>query len=119
MLSEDDLTILTGWAEAVAEAAAYAPERIAGILAEADGGRAWRAALGLPDPSVRLTKAFNLLKKRVRGLTPPGEAPTIEQLLKAASKARPGEREFERLVRRVLLATLEERRTRHNPRADD
>lgn len=43
-LEPDELTILTAWAEAVAELA-YAPGRAAALLAEARSGAAWRADL--------------------------------------------------------------------------
>jgi hypothetical protein len=48
VLEAEDLTILTAWAEAVAEVLTYAPGRAAGLLAEAGPGAPWRATLGLP-----------------------------------------------------------------------
>jgi hypothetical protein len=119
-LSGDDLTILTAWAEAVAKAMRYAPARAQALLAEAHGHAAWRATLGLPEPSTRLDEAFDLLEQAVRTATPPASAPTAELLLTAASESPPRERELDRLVRRVLLATLEERLIRqpaHSPPA--
>jgi hypothetical protein len=119
-LSVDDVTILTAWAEAVAEAVRYAPARAQALLAEAHGRAAWRATLGLPEPSPRLSEAFDLLEHVVRMATPPAGAPTAELLLTTASESPPRERELDRLVRRVLLATLEERLIRqpaHSPPA--
>jgi hypothetical protein len=49
VLDIDELTVLTAWAEAVSEAAAYAPQRIDALLAEARAGARWRARLGLPE----------------------------------------------------------------------
>ena len=50
VLHADDLTILTGWAEAVAETLAHAPDRIAAVLADAPAGAPWRAELGSQTP---------------------------------------------------------------------
>jgi hypothetical protein len=119
-LSANDLTILTAWAEAVAEAMRYAPARAQDLLAEAHGHAAWRATLGLPEPSPRLNEAFDLLEHAVATATPAAGGPTAELLLTAASQSGPREPELDRLVRRVLLATLEERLIRqpaHSPPA--
>ena len=110
------MTILTGWAEAVAEAAAYDPERIRAVLADAHGHIRWRTAMGLPEPSRRLREAFELLEQQAKAVRPATDEWRLDQLLAATSDARPREREIERLVRQVLLATLEERRTRHTAR---
>src|SRR6266478_971973 len=45
VLEAVELTILTGWAEAVAEALACAPECVEALLAAAHAGAPWRAAL--------------------------------------------------------------------------
>jgi hypothetical protein len=65
-LDTDEVTILTGWAEAVAEMVAHAPERIEPLMAEARAGAPWRAALRLPDPSHRLSEAIDLLGRVVQ-----------------------------------------------------
>src|SRR5262249_62165315 len=44
VLEAEELTILTGWAQALAEALAYAPERVDVLLANAQAGAAWRDA---------------------------------------------------------------------------
>jgi hypothetical protein len=64
VLEYDELTILTGWAEGVTEAAATAPERVEALLAEARAGARWRADLGLPEPSPRLADAIESLTQR-------------------------------------------------------
>jgi hypothetical protein len=115
-LAEGEVTVLTGWAEAVAEAAAYDPERIGAVLADAHGHSRWRTALGVPEPSRRLREAFKLLEHQARAVGPASDEWRLDELLAATSDARPGERKTERLVRRVLLATLEERRTRQTAR---
>jgi hypothetical protein len=111
-LDSDQLTILTCWAEGVSEAAAFAPERIDGLLADARAGATWRARLGLPGLSPRLADAMESLGRAARaGASPPG-MPLFDALLSAASADRPGEEKLDRLVRRALLSMLEERRTR-------
>jgi hypothetical protein len=116
-LAESEVTILTGWAEAVAEAAAYDPERIGPVLADAHGRSQWRTALGVPEPSPRLCEAFQLLEQQAKAVGPACDERGLDQLLAAASDACPGEGDTGRLVRRVLLATLEERQTRQSREA--
>jgi hypothetical protein len=58
VLDVDDLTILTGWAEAVAETLAHAPERIPALVADARPGAAWRSRLGIEEPSQQLGEAI-------------------------------------------------------------
>src|SRR5262249_13202427 len=65
-LNVDDLTILCGWAEAVAEALAYAPSRIPAVLADAAADSPWRATLGLDEPSEPLRRAIRLMDDAVR-----------------------------------------------------
>jgi hypothetical protein len=60
-LNVDELTILCGWAEAVAEALAYAPSRVAAVLSDAAAGSPWRATLGLNEPTDPLRKAIQLM----------------------------------------------------------
>jgi hypothetical protein len=112
LLDADELTILTAWAEAVAEVLAYAPERANAVLAEARAGARWRATLGLPDPSPRLSEAIDSMHQAVRAVAPAGGAPTFDALLLAAGQDPPGERPLDGLVRRALLSMLEQRRTR-------
>ena len=57
-----DLTILSGWADAVAEAeASSSPEVVAAVLADARAGAAWRATFGLEAPSAALATALEAL----------------------------------------------------------
>jgi hypothetical protein len=86
------------------------------LLADAHGHSQWRTALGVPDPSPRLREALKLLEQQANPVGQASNERGLDQLLAAASDARPGEEESERLVRRVLLATLEERRTRQAAR---
>src|SRR5262249_54016127 len=108
----EELTILTAWAEGVSEAAAYAPQRIDALLAEARAGAAWRAELGLVQPSSRLSDALEALAAMVgAGVAQAGASP-FDALMTQVSEDRPGEGTLERLARRVLLSMLEERATR-------
>jgi len=114
LLEIEELTILTAWAEGVSEAAAYAPERIDAVVAEAHPDAAWRAAFGLPQPSPRLRDAMESLGRLVRAAAVPPGIPIFDGMLTALSKAQPDEARLDGLVRQSLLAVLEERRTRQS-----
>ena len=70
LLGSDELTILTAWAEAVAEALTYVPERAADVLKSARSGAPWRAAFRLPQPSPRLSQAIDLMAGAVEAAGP-------------------------------------------------
>ncbi len=89
MLELDELTILTAWAEAVSEAAAYAPERIDPLLAAARPGATWRAELGLPEPSPRLADAIESLGRVARAAPSPAGGSSFDALLSAAKRTTP------------------------------
>ena len=103
-------TILTAWAEAVAEALAYAPESVESVLAEASSGAQWRDTLELARPSARLGEAIDSMGRAVRAFDHPA---TFDALVAALAEDPPGELELDGLVRRVVLSMLEQRRTRH------
>jgi hypothetical protein len=113
LLEAEELTVLTAWAEAVAEALAYAPERFTGFLSEARGGASWRRELVLPEPSQRLGEAIDAMERMVRRAA---ESATdylaYPALLAIASEDPPYEDALDTLVRRVLLSMLEQRCTR-------
>jgi hypothetical protein len=112
VLEADELTILTGWAEALAEVLAYAPECVEALLADARAGVPWRAALRIPEPSQRLSEATGILGQAVRAAMSPSGVPTLDALNVWSREDRPGEHRLETLVRRVLRSTLEQLRTR-------
>jgi hypothetical protein len=112
VLESEELTILTAWAEGVSEAAAYAPQRLDGLLTAARGGASWRADLGLPEPSPRLADAIESLARIVHVAAAPPGTSLFDALLTAAGEDRPDEGTLDGLVRHTLLAMLEERRTR-------
>jgi hypothetical protein len=119
-LSVDELTILCCWAEAVAEALAYAPSRIAAILGDAAAGSPWRAELGLDEPSDPLRKAIQLMAGMVSN-TAAANDPLEAILATVSDDSARADDALTGLVRRVLLAALELRqaRRRHDelPRA--
>jgi hypothetical protein len=113
-LNVDDLTILCGWAEAVAEALAYAPSRVAAVLSDAAAGSPWRATLGLDEPSDPLRKAIQLMDDVVSNTAATSDH--LDAILAAVSDdSASAEDTLTGLVRRVLLAALElrEGRRRH------
>ena len=59
MLAAEELTILTSWAQAAADALMFAPERIGAVVADARAGASWRAGLGIPQPSPSLEHAIS------------------------------------------------------------
>jgi hypothetical protein len=116
-LELDELTILTGWAQALAEAVACAPERVEALLADARAGAPWRVALGIEQPSERLSEAICFLGQAVRTVAPAGGAPTVDALHIWCREDRPSDNGVNRLVRRVLRSTLEPLRARQAAQA--
>jgi hypothetical protein len=112
VLESDEVTVLTGWAEAVAEALAHAPERTADVLAEAGSGAPWRTAMGLAQPVDRVSDAIESLRRFVVASATADGPPTYDALLAAAGRNHPDEQPIDGMVRRVLLSMLEERYTR-------
>jgi hypothetical protein len=66
VLESQELTILTSWAEALAEALTFAPERIEAVPANGHTGAAWRTSLGLAEPSPQLEQAIESIDEVVR-----------------------------------------------------
>jgi hypothetical protein len=81
ILEVDDLTVLTGWAEAVAEALVHAPEQIPTLVADARPGAAWRSALGLAEPTEQLAGAIESLDELLQAT-----GPTVDSVLAAAAE---------------------------------
>jgi hypothetical protein len=110
-LNVDELTVLCGWAEAVAEALAYAPSRVAAVLSDAAAGSPWRATLGLSEPSDPLRKAIQFMDDVVSN-TAAAVDPLDAMLAAVSDDDASGEGALTSLVRRVLLAALELRESR-------
>jgi hypothetical protein len=109
-----ELSILTSWAEAVAEALACAPDRIEATLSEARAGAPWRAALGIEEPSSRLAEAIECVAREVGTATAAPHAPSLDAVIAAVRDDRPGERSGDALARRVLRIMLEARASRRD-----
>ena len=112
VLEVDDLTILTGWAEALAEALAYIPERAQAVLADVRPGAGWRSHLGIAEPSSRLNDAIDSIERALRAAMASGGAPSVDALLLVIRDDESGESALDRLTRRVLRSTVEQLCTR-------
>jgi hypothetical protein len=113
-LEVDDISILTGWAEGIAEALDYAPDKALPLLDQARDGTFWRKELGLSEPSPRLQEAFDAINETLTAATRPGKSPTLAYVLLATQNDEPNERPVDQLARRVLRATLDQLRSRHS-----
>jgi hypothetical protein len=111
-LEVGQLTILTGWAEGVAEALAYTPTRARCLLTNAQAGAPWRTDFGLAEPSPRLNAAIQSMGRALASAAPAGGTPSFDALVNSARQDRTDERDLDRLVRRVLRSTLEQLRSR-------
>jgi hypothetical protein len=112
VLDVDELTVLTGWAEAVAETLAHAPERTPALLTDARPGAAWRSELGVGEPSQRLVEAIESLDGTLQAVAGDAGTPTFDAVLAAVREDRSGEQPLDELVRAVLRTTLEQLRSR-------
>jgi hypothetical protein len=110
-LDSDELTILTGWTQALAEALTYEPECVEALLADAQGNTPWRAIFGIPEPSPRLSQAISFVSQAVRAIALRSNL-TLDALPISCREDRPAENALDRLARRVLQSTLEQARTR-------
>src|SRR5262245_9806322 len=111
-LETDDLSVLTGWAQAVAEAIADAPECLDTLLSNAGAGARWRTELQLAEPSRQLRDAVSFIAQVVRAVAPPGGVPTLDEMVKSCGEDRPDPTSLEALVCRVLRSTVDQLRNR-------
>ncbi len=110
-LDVDDLTVLSGWAEALAEMLAAAPERAENVIAQARPAAPWRIEFGIPPLSSALAEAIESLARAVRPVV--GDAAlTFDSVLDSALADVSGKNALDGLARRVLRSSLEQRRTR-------
>jgi hypothetical protein len=114
----DEVTILTGWAEALAEALAYGPARAQAVLADARPGAPWRSELGIAEPSPRLSAAIDAIEREVGVLAPSGGAVSLDALLIAVRDHQPGESALDGLTCSVLRSTIEKLCTRQAEQAE-
>jgi hypothetical protein len=118
VLEPEELTILTSWAEALAEAATFAPERLQPAAANAHAGATWRTALKIPQPSTQLEQAINTIHNALQTTTAPPNNHRPELHLPAIADTHPDDSALHRLAHRVLRSALEQRQTRQTPRHD-
>jgi hypothetical protein len=115
LLDGEDLTVLTAWAEAIAETLSYAPVRLDELIGDMRSGAGWRAAMSLPEPSEELDEALEAMAGIARGVVPVDGEGVFDALLVATGEEPTGEDRLHGLARRVLLSMLEQRRTRERP----
>ena len=114
-LEAEEVSVLTGWAQSMAESLTYAPECAPALLADARAGAPWRAMLGLAEPSSRLLEAIDSMGRVLQAATPPGGVPTCTSLLGAVDEhsREPG---LDGLICRVVRATFEHAWADRSPR---
>jgi hypothetical protein len=69
-LESVELTILTSWSEAVADAMGESPECVKAVLSDARPGAPWRKAFGIEEPSPKLAPAVDALAALVENPRP-------------------------------------------------
>jgi hypothetical protein len=111
-LESDELTILTGWAQALAEALVYEPQCVEALLADAQRNTQWRPMFGIPEPSPQLSQAIFFVSRAVRAVASLSGDPTLDELRISCLEDRPAENALDRLACRVLQSTLERVLTR-------
>lgn len=112
MLTADELTILTSWAEAIAEALACAPASIEVLGADVQPGARWRDELRICEPSPPLRDAINGMTQTARTALAAGGDPPLDTALLATEDSRPDQSPLDRLARAVLRSALQQRQTR-------
>jgi hypothetical protein len=111
-LDVDDLTILTGWAEAVAETLAYGADKTLPLIAEAGAGASWRGSFGLLEPPAPVAHAIEALERVVESSIQTDSPPMFDAVLAATQAPQPDESALDGLARRVLRSTLDQLRSR-------
>jgi hypothetical protein len=111
-LEADDLTILTSWAQAVAEVLTVSPERVEAVLADAHASALWRTPLGLPEPSPQFSRAIDTIDHAVGAASLAAGMPTAETVLTGIADGGSGQQSPDWLAHRVLQAALEQRLAR-------
>jgi hypothetical protein len=116
-LTAEELTILTSWAEAMAEALAFAPTSIEALTADAQPGARWRDELRLCQPSPPLHHAITRIAQTARTAVAAGGDPPLDTALLAAEDSEPDQSGLDGLARAVLQSALQQRRTRNQAKA--
>jgi hypothetical protein len=112
VLQADELTILTSWAEAIAEAQLCGTKGIESVQANTPAGSSWRAELRIREPSPQLERAISVMIRAVQTpATESGSQPRDASWC-ATRSSQPGELPIDRLARAALRSALEQRRAR-------
>jgi hypothetical protein len=111
LLEVSDMTVLTSWAEAIAESLAHAPERVKALLGNARPGASWRTALGCAEPSAQLSQSLQFMAATIEQLEASNTA-TLAGVLDSVHGSEPGRPPFDRLARDILRSAVEQRLTR-------
>ena len=107
-LEPADLTIVTSWADAVAEILEHSPEQSDGLVDDARPGAGWRAELGLPEPSAALAQALTAVADAVAA-TDTGDGRRDTAVLGLLGSASSNGDATVSLARAVLRSALEAR----------
>jgi hypothetical protein len=99
-----ELTVLTSWSQAVADAARYSPNQVGVLLAEARSGAAWRRPFGLQEPSSALDAALEAVGRIVRTAAGSQRDLTVRNLLEAADAIRNDEDALTRVAGTVVAS---------------
>jgi len=114
MLTADELTILTSWAEAMAEALAFAPASIEALAADVQPDAGWRDQLRICEPSPPLRHAINRMAQAARTAAAAGSNPPLDTALLGAEDGQPGQSSLDTLARAVLRSALQQRSFQHH-----
>jgi hypothetical protein len=112
LLEVTELTVLSSWAEMVAEGLAFAPDGTEASLADAQAGAPWRAEFGIVEPSPQLSEAIDCFGQALRETTARHGNPTLDGLLDDLRDSEPEGEGLHRLGCTILQLALEQRRTR-------
>jgi hypothetical protein len=108
-LNAPGLTILTSWAEALAEALAAAPQRANAVLADAQPDAQWRAGLGIVKPSPQLSDAIDSMSRDIQQAAINGADSALGAVLGSVCESRPCRHALEEVARHVLRSAIEQR----------
>jgi hypothetical protein len=111
-LTADELTILTSWAEAFAEALAFAPSNIDPLAADALSSASWRKELRVCEPSPLLRHFVDGIAQIAQAAVAAGGTAPMDTALLAADESQPGESALDGTARAVLLSALRQRQAR-------
>ena len=113
-LTVDELTVLTSWAEAIAEALAFAPTSIERLAVDAQSGATWREELRICEPSPLLRDSISHIAQIARAAVAADSKAPLETALLAAYENQPGESAAAGVASAVLGSALRQRQARVN-----